>query len=138
MGMISSAVERLGKPRYVSEQGATVPYNFEVSDQIPATPQEIYDAWMSSEGHSAMTGGAAHVDPVIGGEYDAWDCYIRGTTLTPEPPARLVQTWRSTRFTDANENSQIEVLLEANGAGTLVRVLHRNVPDDHRGYEDGG
>jgi len=138
MLMMANGVERLGNVRHVSEKGTTVTYNFEVSDQIPATPQEIYDAWMSSEGHSAMTGGAAHVDPVIGGEYDAWDGYIRGTTLTLEPPARLVQTWRSTRFTDANENSQIEVLLEANGAGTLVRVLHSNVPDDHRGYEDGG
>src|ERR1019366_9581692 len=130
MLIISKSVESLGKSRHVAEKGTTVTYNFEVSDQIPASPQEIYDAWMSSEGHSAMTGDAAHVDPVVGGEYDAWDGYIHGTTLALEAPTLLVQTWRTTGFTDANENSQIEVLLEANGAGTLVRVLHSNVPDD--------
>jgi uncharacterized protein YndB with AHSA1/START domain len=113
-------------------------YNFEVSDQIPASPEEIYDAWMSSAGHSAMTGGVAHIDPAIGAQYDACDGYIHGTTVTLARPTRLVQTWRSAGFTEANEDSQIEVLLEANGAGTLVRVLHSNVPDDHRGYEDGG
>ena len=26
-------------------------YNFELSDVLPATPQAIYDAWMSSESH---------------------------------------------------------------------------------------
>jgi activator of HSP90 ATPase len=115
-----------------------VTYKFEVSDQIPATPQEIYSAWMSSEGHSAMTGGEAHVDPVVGGEFDAWDGYIHGTTLALEPSTRLVQSWRTTAFTEENEDSQIDVLLEANDAGTLVRVRHSNVPSDHEGYENGG
>jgi activator of HSP90 ATPase len=32
-----------------------VSYEFEVSAILPGTPEEIYDAWMSSEGHSAMT-----------------------------------------------------------------------------------
>jgi activator of HSP90 ATPase len=137
MLMMANGAESLGNSRHVTERGTTVTYDFEVSDQIPASPQEIYDAWMSSEGHSAMTGGAAHVDPVVGGEYDAWDGYIHGTTVVLEPPTRLVQSWRSAGFTDANEDSQIEVLLEANEAGTLVRVLHSSVPDDHRGYEDG-
>jgi uncharacterized protein YndB with AHSA1/START domain len=136
--MMANGVESFGTSRLVSEKGTTVTYKFEVSDQIPASPEEIYSAWMSSEGHSAMTGSTAHVDPVVGGEFDAWDGYIHGTTLALEPSTRLVQSWRSAGFTEANEDSQIEVRLEANGAGTLVRVLHSNVPNDHRGYEDGG
>lgn len=113
-------------------------YDFEVSDQIPASPKDIYDAWMSSAGHSAMTGGEAHVDPMVGGPFDAWNGYINGTTLALEPFQRVVQSWRSTAFTEENEDSQIEVLLEANVSGTLVRVRHTNVPDDHPGYENGG
>jgi uncharacterized protein YndB with AHSA1/START domain len=115
-----------------------VTYDFEVSDQIPASPEEIYSAWMSSEGHSAMTGGQAHIDPMVGGAFDAWDGYIQGTTLALEPSTRLVQTWRSAGFTVEHEDSQIEVLFEANEAGTLVKVRHSNVPDDQRGYEEGG
>lgn len=115
-----------------------VTYDFEVSDQIPASPQEIFLAWMSSEGHSAMTGGQAHVDGTVGGAYDAWNGYIHGTTIVLEPPTRIVQSWRSTAFNDDTEDSKIEVLIEANDEGSLVTVRHSNVPDDHLGYENGG
>ncbi|HEY5110873.1 MAG TPA: SRPBCC domain-containing protein [Acidimicrobiales bacterium] len=113
-------------------------YDFEVVGQIPATPQEIYEAWLSSEGHSAMTGGVAHIDPALGGEFDAWDGYIHGKNLVLEPFTRIVQTWRTSQFTDEHEDSKIEVLLEANGDGTLMTVRHSNVPDDQLGYENGG
>ncbi len=113
-------------------------YDFEVSDQIPASPQEIYEAWLSSEGHSAMTGGEAHVDPDVGGAYDAWDGYIHGTTLEAVPYAKIVQSWRSAQFTDEHGDSLIEVTLEGNDEGTLVTLRHSNVPDDQRGYENGG
>ena len=115
-----------------------MPYDFEVSDQIPASPDEIFAAWMSSDGHSAMTGGDAHVDPTVGGAFDAWNGYINGQTLELERPTRIVQTWRSTAFSDDAEDSTIEVLIEGNDDGSLVRVRHSNVPDDHLGYENGG
>ena len=113
-------------------------YDFEVSDQIPASPNEIFSVWMSSEGHSEMTGGEAHVDGTVGGAYDAWNGYIHGKTIALEPPTRIVQSWCSTAFNDDNEDSQIEVLIEANDEGSLVTVRHSNVPDDHLGYENGG
>jgi uncharacterized protein YndB with AHSA1/START domain len=113
-------------------------YDFEVSEQIPAAPEEVYAAWMTSEGHSAMTGSEAHLGPAVGDGYDAWDGYIHGTTLVLEPPRRIVQTWRSANFTDEHEDSQIEVLFDGNDEGTLVTVRHTNVPSDQRGYEDGG
>lgn len=115
-----------------------VTYNFEVSDQIPAPPDEIYAAWLSTEGHSAMTGGEAHVGPYVGDEFDAWDGYIHGKTLELEPTSRIVQSWRSAQFTDEHEDSQIEVRLEGNDDGTLVTVRHSDVPSDQRGYEEGG
>jgi activator of HSP90 ATPase len=113
-------------------------YDFEVSDSIPASPEEIYDAWMSSDGHSAMTGSAANVDPLIGGDFDAWDGYIHGTTLELDENRRIVQSWRSANFTDEHADSRIEVLLDGDDAATTVTVRHSNVPDDQRGYEEGG
>ncbi|MFY9782722.1 MAG: SRPBCC domain-containing protein [Acidimicrobiales bacterium] len=113
-------------------------YDFEVSEQIPASPQAIYEAWLSSDGHSAMTGGGAHIDPAIGGAYDAWDGFIHGTTLEAEPFSRIVQTWRSAKFTEENEDSVIEVTFNGNDDGTLVVVRHSKVPADDLGYENGG
>ncbi len=82
---------------------------------------------MSSEGHSAMTGSTAVVDPVVGGAYSAWDEYIHGTTQALEYPTRIVQTWRSADFIDEHDDSRIEVLLEDRGDATLVCVRHSNV-----------
>jgi activator of HSP90 ATPase len=113
-------------------------YDFEVSDTLPATPDAIYEAWMSSAGHTAMTGAEAHVDPSIGGAFDAWDGYITGRTLALEPGRRIVQSWRTSEFTDAHEDSQIEVLLEPTGEGTRVTLRHTDVPEDQVGYEQGG
>jgi uncharacterized protein YndB with AHSA1/START domain len=113
-------------------------YSFEVAGQVSAPPPEVFDAWMSSEGHSAMTGGEAHVDPHVGGRYDAWNDYIHGVTVTLEPPHRVVQTWRSANFAADDEDSQIEVTFAANEAGTIVTVRHSNVPDGDLGYENGG
>ena len=113
-------------------------YDFEVSDTLPGTPDAIYEAWMSSEGHSAMTGAGAHIDPRVGGEFDAWDGYITGQTLALEPGHRIVQSWRTSEFTDEHGDSQIEVLLEPAGERTTVTIRHTNVPDGQLGYEQGG
>jgi activator of HSP90 ATPase len=115
-----------------------VTYDFEVSDRVPAPPDVVYAAWLSTAEHSAMTGSAAHVDAREGGDFDAWDGYIHGVTLTLQPFTRIIQTWRTQNFTEAHVDSQIEVLFEGDDAETLVRVRHSNVPDDQLGYENGG
>jgi uncharacterized protein YndB with AHSA1/START domain len=41
-----------------------------------------------------------------------------------EPPSRLVFTWRNVNFVD-DESTEVEVLFEPAGSGTLVTVQHR-------------
>ncbi|MFZ1063288.1 MAG: SRPBCC domain-containing protein [Acidimicrobiales bacterium] len=113
-------------------------YDFEVSGVVPADRETLYRAWLSSEEHSAMTGGEAHIDPVVGGEFSAWGDYIHGTTLELEPFDRIVQSWRTQNFADGVADSKIEVRFESVGDATLVRVVHTNVPDGDVGYEQGG
>ena len=113
-------------------------YDYEVSDVIPARVDMIYDTWLSSGGHSAMTGGKAEIAPEVGGTYEAWDGYITGKNLVLEPGRRIVQSWRTSDFTGTEEDSQIEVLLEPAEGSTKVTIRHSNVPDGNRSYENGG
>jgi uncharacterized protein YndB with AHSA1/START domain len=113
-------------------------YDFEVSDLLPAQPDAVYAAWLSSDGHSAMTGAGAEVDPRVGGEYEAWDGYITGRTLELEPGRRIVQSWRTAEFAATDADSQVEVLLEPVPEGARITLRHTNVPDDQRSYEEGG
>ena len=61
---------------------------FKLSAVIPAKPSEIYKMWLSSKGHSAMTGSTAKVTGKVGGKFSAWDGYIFGKTLELEPERR--------------------------------------------------
>jgi activator of HSP90 ATPase len=113
-------------------------YDFELSDVLPATPQAIFEAWMSSEGHTAMTGSETTIDPRPGGAFEAGDGYITGKTVALDPGRRIVQTWRTSEFAGSDPDSEIEVLLEPVEGGTKLTLHHRSVPDGQFGYERGG
>jgi len=116
-----------------------MPFDFSVSDVIPASPQEIYDAWLSSDGHEKITSGKpAQMSAQEGAAFTVWNGYISGRNLKLEPPRRIVQSWRTTKFSAADPDSQIEVLLEPAAGGTRITVRHSNVPDGHTSYRDGG
>jgi uncharacterized protein YndB with AHSA1/START domain len=112
---------------------------FSVSDVIPATPQQIYEAWLSSDGHNAITGGQpADISAQEGAGFTVWNGYITGRNITLEPGRRIVQSWRTTKFTPADPDSRVEVQLEPTPGGTRVTVNHTNVPEGHTSYRDGG
>jgi len=115
-----------------------VPYAFTLTTTIPASPQEIYEAWLDSVVHSEMTGGEASMSDATGAQVSAWDGYITGRNLELVPGERIVQSWRTTQFTDEHEDSQIIVTLKAVEDGTLLTLEHTNVPDAQRSYEQGG
>jgi uncharacterized protein YndB with AHSA1/START domain len=115
-----------------------VPYAFTLTTTIPASPQEIYEAWLDSVVHSEMTGGEASMSEETGAQVSAWDGYITGRNLELVPGERIVQSWRTTQFTDEHEDSQITVTLKAVEDGTLLTLEHTNVPDAQRSYEQGG
>ena len=110
---------------------------FTVTAFIPASPNEIYAAWLDSAGHSKMTGSPAHASAGPGQPFDAWDGYIRGKNVELEPGRRIVQSWRAASYKDSDGDSQIEVVLESVDGGTAVRLTHTNVPDDQASHEPG-
>ena len=112
--------------------------SFSISSILPATPQEIYQAWLSSEGHSQMTGSPAEVKAEIGGAFKAWDGYIWGMTLEMEAPRRIVQAWRTSEFPADSPDSRVEITLEESEDGTKVTLVHTNIPDGQgEGYKGG-
>jgi uncharacterized protein YndB with AHSA1/START domain len=113
-------------------------YSFTLTDIIPAPPAAVYDAWLHSRGHTEMTGSKATQSPRIGAKVSAWGGYISGQNLELVPGRRIVQSWRTTQFTDADPDSKISVTLRAVPGGTRVTLHHSRVPDGHTSYERGG
>lgn len=115
-----------------------MPYNFILTTLIPASPQEVYDAWLDSITHSAMTGGEAIMSDAIGGEVSAFDGYITGRNIELVPSERIVQSWRTTQFEEDHEDSILTVTFEDADGGALLTLVHANVPDEQTSYEQGG
>jgi uncharacterized protein YndB with AHSA1/START domain len=111
--------------------------NFEISGLIDANPQQIYDAWLNSSTHSAMTGGKAFVSNTEGDTFDAWDGYIEGRNIELVPAQKIVQHWRTSEFDVSDEDSLLEVRLEEKEGGTLITIIHSNLPQHGMQYKQG-
>src|SRR4029079_17612102 len=103
--------------------------SIQVSALIPASPDRVYAAWLDSAAHGAMTGGAAEIDPRVGGRHSAWDGYVSGETRELDHGRRIVQSWRSTQFPSDSPDSQIVVSLEPEGEHTLITIDHTGIPE---------
>jgi activator of HSP90 ATPase len=114
-----------------------MPIEFTVSATIPATPRAIYDAWLSSKGHAAMTGSPARVSAKAAGKFIAWDGYISGKNLKLVPGKQIVQAWRTTEFASTHPDSQIDIHLEATLSGTRLTLRHTNIPAGQSDYRSG-
>lgn len=114
---------------------------FTISKTIPAKASEIYEAWLDSEGHAAITGSPAKVDGKVGGKFTAWDGYIFGTTLELTPNQRIVQAWRTSEFPDDAPDSRVEVSFEEGPGRTKITLTHSDMPEDQvesyrQGWDD--
>ena len=111
---------------------------YELIEMFPSSAEEIFDAWLSSEGHSLMTGSPAEVDGSIGGTFRAWDGYIWGKTLEKDRPHRFLQTWRTSEFPEESPDSRVEILLEKVNNGTKLTLRHSKIPEGQAdGYKQG-
>ncbi len=113
-------------------------YDFELVCELPASPQAVYEAWLSSAGHSAMTGAKAKASKKLGAAYSAWDGYIVGRNLELDYNRRIVQSWRTTEFAGGDPDSTVTVELTPLGAETRLTLRHAGVPDGQTSYENGG
>jgi uncharacterized protein YndB with AHSA1/START domain len=99
---------------------ARLPYTYRLRSIIAATPRQIYAAWLDSLAHTEMTGGEASTSEEVGAAVSAWDGYITGRNLELVPGKRIVQSWRTSRFTDEHADSIVTISLKASAGGTLL------------------
>ena len=110
---------------------------FTLNTTIEATPTLIYQAWLSSEGHTNMTGGKATASDKVGAKFTSWDGYIYGENILLEENHKIKQTWRSSQFEASEEDSILEINLKEQNGGTELTLIHSNVPESGEHYIKG-
>ena len=97
---------------------------------IPASPKEVYDAYVDPKKQSKFTGSKATGKAVVGGKFTAWDGYIFGKYLELEDGKRVVQEWTSYRFSEGYGPSRLELCFKAGPDGTELVMVHSEVPEE--------
>ena len=110
---------------------------FTLKTTLNATAKQIYKSWLSTQGHTKMTGGTAFVSDKVGDKFTAWDGYIKGENLELVPYNKIVQSWRSSNFEDREKDSKIEINLNENDGETELTLTHTNVPESGEHYIKG-
>ena len=120
--------------------------DFTITAEFNESAEKIYKAYLSTQGHTQMTGSPAKVDGRAGGDFTAWNGYIWGTFLELEENKKIVQAWRTAEFPEDAGDSRVEILLEEIPtdealAMTRLTLTHTNMPDGQsddykQGWED--
>jgi activator of HSP90 ATPase len=103
--------------------------SLELSVNLNESAERLYTDWLDSDAHSKFTGSPARINPLLNGKFSAWEGYIFGTNKSFQPFRKIVQTWRTTEFSEKDEDSILEVIFENTGDKTRLILKHSNIPE---------
>jgi len=105
---------------------------------IPASPEDVYDAFMDPKKHAAFTGCGASGSSKVGGEFSAWDEYIMAKNLDLKNGEKIVQEWSTTEWPEGYPPSRLEITLKRVPEGTELTLVQSKVPADQADDYDEG
>lgn len=111
--------------------------SFELKEVFKTSPDQIFEAWLDSEKHTNMTGGAAICSHNIGDSFSTWDGYITGKNIDIKHNEEIKQCWRTSEFKDTDDDSIVHIQLKKIDIGTEFIIHHSNIPEGQTQYMEG-
>jgi len=108
---------------------------------IAARPETVWEFFVDPEKACRWMGTSAELDPQPGGIYRvemSEQIVARGAYVEVDAPSRVVFTWGWEGQESSGEHgvppgsSRVEVTLDPDGDGTLVRLRHLDLPEEAR------
>jgi uncharacterized protein YndB with AHSA1/START domain len=106
----------------------------EVERRLPASPEDVFGFLTNAARYTKWMGRAAELDPKPGGIYRvemAEDSVALGEYVEVEPPRRIVFSfgWVGDEAVPPGSTT-VEIALEPDGEGTMLRLRHSGLPTD--------
>ena len=113
---------------------------YETRRVVRASPKRLFEAWLDSSEHSAMTGVAAEITATAGDKFDTLDGQITGVNVEIEPYHRIAQRWHVSLPEGGTAESRIEWSLATgqnyggigfpHDDGTTIIIHHSGLPPE--------
>lgn len=103
-----------------------------------ATPETLFDIYLSSRKHSAATGAKAVMSRTVGGRFTAHGAHLSGRNLAIVPRRLIVQSWRGSNWKQRDLDSILILVFSRVRGGGRISMVHANVPDAHAASIDRG
>lgn len=96
---------------------------------LPATPHEVFEAFMDAEKHAAVTGSPATIDRRVDGQFSVCGGALTGTTKALTQDREIVQTWRGEDWPAGHFSTLTFNIAPAfDGRGAQLSMKHSGVP----------
>ncbi len=96
-----------------------------------ASPETLFDLYLSSRKHSAATGAEAMMSRKVGGKFTAHNGHLHGRNLAIVPKRLIVQSWRGSDWKKRDLDSILVLVFSRVRGGGRISMVHMNVPDAH-------
>jgi uncharacterized protein YndB with AHSA1/START domain len=127
----------------MTDRATMTPGVIERELRIAASPETVFDLWIDPDRIVMWMGRTATIDPRPGGafriDYNGSDI-ASGEILEIDRPRRLVLSWGWEAVGDATPPgaSRVEVSLEPDGDGTILRLRHSGLATEAvQGHAEG-
>jgi activator of HSP90 ATPase len=105
---------------------------------LPAAARELYEMYLDPAQHADFTGAPVTIGAQPGARFAAFEGSLSGTMLAVVAPTLIVQSWRSTHFSDDDPDSTLILTFTPQGADGRIDLVHLDVPEqDYQGVTSG-
>jgi len=105
---------------------------------LPASAASLFDMYLDTQAHEAITGAPVMIGSIAGSEFKAFGGVLTGTLLAVVRSTLIVQSWRSAKFGPADPDSTLILSFQSEGTNGRIDLVHLDVPDhDYNGVVEG-
>lgn len=95
--------------------------------EMNAKPEEVFEALVNPDIIQHWSNDEAKMSADVGAKFSLWGGQMFGTNLEVIPNKKIVQEWCYENWT---KPSKVTFTIKAKGKGSIVKLLHEDVPED--------
>lgn len=115
------------------------PLTIKVSTTLKASPNDIFDAVTNASQMLKWSGQKGVVQQKVGGKFEMFDGWVKGSVLGFERGKLLIVTWKPAEWSKDDSPSIVTYTFNESKAGTKVSVTQTGFPNpkEAQSHKDG-